>query len=117
MIARALLRCNTASVRQSSLIRHVGVTSSFSTSAFIGRSDSTDPKKIFSSFKGSGFHGPVATNFRLFSAEVLAPPTSNHKHTKLENAKGSLIYTETDEAPALATFSLLPSLSKVSYII
>ena len=41
------------------------------------------------------------------------PPTSTHEHTPLANANGSLIYTETDEAPALATFSLLPILSKV----
>jgi len=40
------------------------------------------------------------------------PPTSNHPHHNLPHAKGKLIYTETDEAPALATFSLLPVLSK-----
>ena len=41
------------------------------------------------------------------------PPTSNHPHSKLATAQGSLIYTETDEAPALATYSLLPILKKV----
>ncbi|KAL7456249.1 hypothetical protein ACHAWC_007766 [Mediolabrus comicus] len=40
------------------------------------------------------------------------PPTSNHPHHNLPGAKGQLIYTETDEAPALATFSLLPVLTK-----
>jgi hypothetical protein len=43
------------------------------------------------------------------------PPlwSSNHKHFPLPNAKGSVIYTETDEAPALATYSLYPVVSKV----
>ena len=41
-----------------------------------------------------------------------SPPTSNHPHKSLPNAKGGLIYTETDEAPALATYSLLPILTK-----
>jgi hypothetical protein len=44
---------------------------------------------------------------------IPAPPSSNHRHTPLPNAKGSIIYTETDEAPALATYSLYPVLSKV----
>lgn len=48
---------------------------------------------------------------KLFSS-LPVPPSSNHLHDKLEGANGSLIYTETDEAPALATFSLLPILSK-----
>jgi Monomeric isocitrate dehydrogenase len=39
--------------------------------------------------------------------------SSNHKHYPLLNAKGSVIYTETDEAPALATYSLYPVVSKV----
>ena len=54
---------------------------------------------------------------RTFSSTSVAtphPPTSSHEHIPLTNAKSSLIYTETDEAPALATFSLLPILSKVS---
>jgi hypothetical protein len=45
---------------------------------------------------------------------VPKPPTSNHPHTPLPNAHGSMIYTETDEAPALATYSLYPVISKVS---
>ena len=39
--------------------------------------------------------------------------SSNHKHFPLPNAKGSVIYTETDEAPALATYSLYPVVAKV----
>ena len=40
-------------------------------------------------------------------------PTSNHPHTKLPNAQASIIYTETDEAPALATYSLFPVVNKI----
>jgi hypothetical protein len=48
------------------------------------------------------------------SAVVPTPPTSHHLHTPLDQpAKGSIIYTETDEAPALATYSLYPILRKV----
>ena len=51
----------------------------------------------------------------MFSSVVDAPPPpkSNHPHKPLVSAKGSIIYTETDEAPALATFSLLPVFNKV----
>ena len=51
---------------------------------------------------------------RAFSTvDVPPPPTSNHPHSDLAaGASSSLIYTETDEAPALATFSLLPILAK-----
>ena len=41
------------------------------------------------------------------------PPTSNHCHDPISNPQGSIIYTETDEAPALATFSIYPVISKV----
>ena len=47
------------------------------------------------------------------SVEVPPPPTSNHEHTPLAGAQGSIIYTETDEAPALATYSLYPVIKKV----
>lgn len=47
------------------------------------------------------------------SVEVPPPPTSNHPHTALAGAKGMIIYTETDEAPALATYSLFPVVSKI----
>ena len=49
-----------------------------------------------------------------FSTAVPDPPTSNHPHKPLPGAKGFIIYTETDEAPALATFSLLPILTKIA---
>lgn len=45
------------------------------------------------------------------------PPTSSHPHQPLASARGGLIYTETDEAPALATYSLLPILSKFASIV
>jgi len=125
MIARALLRVNNPSFRQASpslLARHVGVTSSFTSSAFLESSSRTskrnDPKTFItpltSSWNGSTSSNISRSSIRLFSAEA---PTSNHAHTKLVDAKGSLIYTETDEAPALATFSLLPSLSKFGAVV
>ena len=40
-------------------------------------------------------------------------PSSNHAHAPIPNAKGTIIYTETDEAPALATYSLYPVIKKV----
>eukprot|EP00547_Thalassionema_nitzschioides_P005681 CAMPEP_0194217748 /NCGR_PEP_ID=MMETSP0156-20130528/22186_1 /TAXON_ID=33649 /ORGANISM="Thalassionema nitzschioides, Strain L26-B" /LENGTH=759 /DNA_ID=CAMNT_0038946873 /DNA_START=186 /DNA_END=2461 /DNA_ORIENTATION=+ len=46
------------------------------------------------------------------SSSIPPAPTSNHKHTPLPNAQGTIYYTETDEAPALATFSLLPFINK-----
>jgi len=51
----------------------------------------------------------------LFSTatSIPDPPSSNHFHKPLADAKGSVIYTETDEAPALATYSLYPVISKV----
>ena len=53
---------------------------------------------------------------RVFSSlEVPEPPTSHHAHPNFPDAKGRIIYTETDEAPALATFSLYPVIGKVSY--
>ena len=44
------------------------------------------------------------------SATATTAPSSNHKHTPLPTAQGSVIYTETDEAPALATYRSIPSL-------
>mmetsp|Transcript_35997 Transcript_35997/g.39787 ORF Transcript_35997/g.39787 Transcript_35997/m.39787 type:complete len:778 (+) Transcript_35997:74-2407(+) len=46
------------------------------------------------------------------SIDIPFPPTSNHQHNPLPNAEGKIIYTETDEAPALATYSLLPFINK-----
>ena len=45
--------------------------------------------------------------------DIPLAPTSNHPHTKLANAQASIIYTETDEAPALATYSLYPVVKKI----
>ena len=58
---------------------------------------------------------PISLLRRRFSASVDVPPapTSNHPHAKLSGAKGKIIYTETDEAPALATYSLYPAVAKI----
>lgn len=48
--------------------------------------------------------------------EVPPPPTSSHPHKTLPGAKGSIIYTETDEAPALATYSLYPVVGKLARV-
>lgn len=63
----------------------------------------------------SNWMAPAATTARfLSSVKVPDAPTSNHPHTPLPNATGSIVYTETDEAPALATYSLYPYIAKVS---
>lgn len=49
----------------------------------------------------------------MSTVEVPPPPTSHHPHTNLPNAQGTIIYTETDEAPALATYSLYPAVNKI----
>jgi len=56
---------------------------------------------------------PLARQFSSVDLGIPPPPTSHHPHTPLETSKGSIIYTETDEAPALATYSLLPVIAKV----
>ena len=61
---------------------------------------------------------PLSCLARSFSTATLPdPPSSNHLHQPLLNAQGSVIYTETDEAPALATYSLYPVISKVSFAV
>ena len=45
--------------------------------------------------------------------EMPTAPTSNHPHATLPNAQATIIYTETDEAPALATYSLFPVVAKI----
>ncbi|CAB9511599.1 Isocitrate dehydrogenase [NADP] [Seminavis robusta] len=59
---------------------------------------------------------PVAGVAPRFFSDVATPaaPTSSHPHTPLPNATGSIVYTETDEAPALATYSLYPYIAKFS---
>ena len=54
----------------------------------------------------------AARNARFLSS-VPPAPTSNHQHQGVANASAQIIYTETDEAPALATYSLLPVIAKV----
>jgi hypothetical protein len=56
---------------------------------------------------------PMARKFSSEDLGIPPPPTSHHPHEPLPSAKGSIIYTETDEAPALATYSLLPVIAKV----
>ncbi|KAI2499663.1 monomeric isocitrate dehydrogenase [Fragilaria crotonensis] len=55
---------------------------------------------------------PIRFVSSAFNIYIPPPPTSHHHHTPLKSAQGSIIYTETDEAPALATYSLLPVISK-----
>lgn len=52
-------------------------------------------------------HSQLLSRRWLSSADIELPPapTSLHSHTPIEGAKGRIIYTETDEAPALATVS------------
>lgn len=65
----------------------------------------------------SAFASRPVSHFRSFSSvDMSAPPTSSHPHVPLSGANGSLIYTETDEAPALATYSLLPIIAKFGSI-
>ena len=49
----------------------------------------------------------------MSTVDVPPPPTSNHEHTPVKNAQAMIVYTETDEAPALATYSLYPAVAKV----
>jgi len=56
----------------------------------------------------------AAATARFSTVPVPDPPTSNHGHSDIPNAKGRIVYTETDEAPALATYSLYPVVRKFS---
>mmetsp|Transcript_8343 Transcript_8343/g.10560 ORF Transcript_8343/g.10560 Transcript_8343/m.10560 type:complete len:818 (-) Transcript_8343:130-2583(-) len=88
-----------------------------SSTAFVPFSPSTSQLGFHNNDANPSFaakaHGKKYTMIRSFSElSMPSPPTSIHPHSIVPNAKGSLIYTETDEAPALATFSLLPILAK-----
>jgi len=48
----------------------------------------------------------------LSTVSIPEAPTSNHHHSPLAGATASIVYTETDEAPALATYSLYPYIAK-----
>mmetsp|Transcript_17167 Transcript_17167/g.23578 ORF Transcript_17167/g.23578 Transcript_17167/m.23578 type:complete len:808 (-) Transcript_17167:85-2508(-) len=82
-----------------------------STASLFHRQSTTAALSTLSVPSTTKYSSNVWANARLFSA-VPSPPTSSHPHTPLPTAKGTIIYTETDEAPALATYSLLPVLSK-----
>lgn len=64
----------------------------------------------FSSFR------PTAAVFAsvhfMSTVSIPEPPTSNHYHVPLANVTDTIVYTETDEAPALATYSLYPYIAK-----
>jgi len=89
-------------------------------------SSSSSSSRINLTATDAGFHSSLKPSFsscsnssssRFFSTGAqVSPPTSNHPYEALPGAKGSIIYTETDEAPALATFSFLPVLSKFGAI-
>lgn len=63
----------------------------------------------------SGPASRFASLRHMSTVDVPPPPTSHHIHTPLEGAQAKIIYTETDEAPALATYSLYPAVAKVSH--
>jgi len=48
----------------------------------------------------------------MSTVSIPEPPTSNHYHVPLANVTDTIVYTETDEAPALATYSLYPYIAK-----
>ena len=76
--------------------------SSVASAAFYGRN-----------FARSSSVAASSTARWMSSVDVPTAPTSNHAHKDLAGAEGSIIYTETDEAPALATYSLYPVISKI----
>ena len=79
------------------------------------------PRQILAvALVGRNFQHDHQHGMHFFSTTTTSPDnnnkplfSSNHKHFPLPGAKGSVIYTETDEAPALATYSLYPVVSKV----
>jgi len=85
---------------------------SFATALGNGVGGSDEKRGNAMSSIGSGFG--LRASVRSMSDDAVLPvaPTSNHPHVDTPGMSGRLIYTETDEAPALATFSLLPVLSK-----
>ena len=115
---RAGFTASSLAVKRSALAPSVTAITSRSFFASGDASSSSADRPSFAGLTLSHRHlgtGSPLLSARYFSSvEVPNPPTSNHPHHDLPNANGSLIYTETDEAPALATFSLLPILTKVS---
>lgn len=96
-----------AGFKQSSFVSRRLIPSISSTRPYL---TTTDGLSTFSSAANKQKYGI----HRFFSSDDLNvhAPTSNHPYTPLPGAKGSIIYTETDEAPALATYSFLPVLRK-----
>ncbi|KAL3907337.1 MAG: hypothetical protein SGARI_003586, partial [Bacillariaceae sp.] len=68
-------------------------------------------------FRHSKIASSLANQRCWMSTEVPPAPTSGHPHKPLANAQGSIIYTETDEAPALATYSLYPAVNKIGALV
>ena len=112
MSANRLLRLHRVGLRSNS--RSLSYISSFTTGNSLNSPFSsyevTGPRYL-NAAPLQGFNSPRF----LSTVDVPAAPSSNHPYKKLPGASASLIYTETDEAPALATFSLLPVITKVSF--
>jgi hypothetical protein len=95
--------------------RHVKVTSN--TMAIITNATTAMIPTYSSSSRCMIVHGYATTTCSYMSSTASTEKpifSSNHKHYPIPNAMGSVIYTETDEAPALATYSLYPVVSKVN---
>ena len=82
-----------------------------STRAFRVASTLIGPRLTIS--HGGGTFSRLGVVRHLSTLDIPPPPTSHHPHKAMPGAKGTIIYTETDEAPALATYSLLPVIVKV----
>ena len=99
---------------------HRSTSTTMTRSVTSGAARITSGLGVSSSFaRSAAAVGSGASSASWFSSDVSLPkpPTSNHEHTPLAGAQGSIIYTETDEAPALATYSLYPVIKKVRKII
>ena len=82
-----------------------------STRAFRVASILIGPRTVIS--RGGGTFSRLAAVRHLSTLDIPPPPTSHHPYKAMPGAKGTIMYTETDEAPALATYSLLPVIAKV----
>ena len=125
MTSRILLRTRSAVTSSSLLRRSVGNSTVLRNSPFqFNGLRATSVRTMSDMVRITSFVNSACNIFHLsliicsFSLMdewmVLQPaaPSSLHSYTPLEGAKGAIVYTETDEAPALATYSLLPVFSK-----